>query len=247
MSVAEEDEPDEMPAGTKNYVTPRGFRMIEEELSQLRRVERPKVVEVVSWAAGNGDRSENGDYIYGKKRLREIDRRIRYLIKRHESAEVVEWLTGADGEIGEIALRLADGRAAVGRVLTRVPVYRVIRETIVKVTFGTAAVVPRDGATSRGQPLRAPRAGGMAGGVHESRGARRGAGDARAVLPDQRALAPDLPPGRARLGRPVPRRRDRDVLRDAPRLRRGRVCRARRRLVPLPHRPRRPRTGQLRP
>jgi transcription elongation factor GreB len=74
----------------KHYVTPRGFRLMQEELRQLMRVERPKVVEVVSWAAGNGDRSENGDYIYGKKRLREIDKRVRYLSKRLESAEVVD-------------------------------------------------------------------------------------------------------------------------------------------------------------
>jgi len=76
--------------GGKNYVTPEGFRKLESELLELCRIERPKVVEIVSWAAGNGDRSENGDYIYGKKRLREIDRRIRYLTKRHESAEVVD-------------------------------------------------------------------------------------------------------------------------------------------------------------
>jgi len=74
----------------KNYMTPGGFSSLQEELRQLMRVERPKVVEVVSWAAGNGDRSENGDYIYGKKRLREIDRRIHYLTKRLETAEVVE-------------------------------------------------------------------------------------------------------------------------------------------------------------
>ena len=76
--------------GGRNYMTPRGFRRLEDELRELARVERPKVVEVVSWAAGNGDRSENGDYIYGKKRLREIDRRIRFLTKRLESAEVVD-------------------------------------------------------------------------------------------------------------------------------------------------------------
>ena len=77
-------------AGEKNYVTPRGLRLLREELDHLRRVERPEVVEVVSWAAGNGDRSENGDYIYGKKRLREIDRRMRFLLKRIEIAEVVD-------------------------------------------------------------------------------------------------------------------------------------------------------------
>ncbi|MBT5894455.1 MAG: transcription elongation factor GreB [Rhodospirillaceae bacterium] len=79
-----------LPAGTKNYLTPEGHARLTEELRQLRRVERPKVVEVVSWAAGNGDRSENGDYLYGKKRLREIDRRVRYLMKRLEIAEVVD-------------------------------------------------------------------------------------------------------------------------------------------------------------
>ena len=83
------DEPDLLPAGAKNYVTPRGLRLLQEELRQLLRLERPKMVETVSWAAGNGDRSENGDYIYGKRRLREIDRRIRFLTKRIESADVV--------------------------------------------------------------------------------------------------------------------------------------------------------------
>src|SRR3954452_6937816 len=73
----------------KNYMTPAGFRRLSDELAHLWRVERPKVVETVAWAAGNGDRSENGDYIYGKRRLREIDRRIRFLTKRLESAEVV--------------------------------------------------------------------------------------------------------------------------------------------------------------
>lgn len=83
------DEPDALPTGAKNYVTPRGLRRLQDELRQLLRVERPKLVETVSWAAGNGDRSENGDYIYGKRRLREIDRRIRFLTKRMEAAEVV--------------------------------------------------------------------------------------------------------------------------------------------------------------
>ncbi len=82
--------PDALPKGQKNYVTPKGLRLLQEELDQLRRVERPKVVEVVAWAAGNGDRSENGDYIYGKKRLREIDRRLHFLMKRIESAQVVD-------------------------------------------------------------------------------------------------------------------------------------------------------------
>lgn len=79
-----------IPAGAKNYITPAGLRRLQDELRQLKSVERPKVVEIVSWAAGNGDRSENGDYLYGKKRLREIDRRIRFLLKRLEIAEPVD-------------------------------------------------------------------------------------------------------------------------------------------------------------
>jgi transcription elongation factor GreB len=89
----EELEPEEapaLPAGVKNYITPEGIARLRDELKQLRTVERPKVVDVVSWAAGNGDRSENGDYIYGKKRLREIDRRMRFLLKRMEIAEIVD-------------------------------------------------------------------------------------------------------------------------------------------------------------
>lgn len=79
-----------LPAGTKNYITPQGFAALREERERLVRVERPEVVKVVSWAAANGDRSENGDYLYGKRRLREIDRRLRFLGKRMESAEVVD-------------------------------------------------------------------------------------------------------------------------------------------------------------
>ncbi|MCW7541048.1 transcription elongation factor GreB [Aquabacterium sp. A7-Y] len=79
-----------LPAGGKNYITPAGYRRLREELMSLIDVERPKVVEVVSWAAKNGDRSENGDYLYGKKRLREIDRRIRFLTKRLDIAEVAD-------------------------------------------------------------------------------------------------------------------------------------------------------------
>ena len=89
----EDDGPASPPApaeGTKNYVTPQGFTRLRGELMGLLDVERPKVVEVVSWAAKNGDRSENGDYLYGKKRLREIDRRIRFLTRRLEIAEVVD-------------------------------------------------------------------------------------------------------------------------------------------------------------
>lgn len=79
-----------IPAGAKNYITPAGYQRIKDELLQLIDVDRPEVVRVVHWAASNGDRSENGDYIYGKRRLREIDRRIRFLTKRMDSAFVVD-------------------------------------------------------------------------------------------------------------------------------------------------------------
>ncbi|WP_372524340.1 transcription elongation factor GreB [Piscinibacter sp.] len=79
-----------LPQGSKNYVTPAGYARLREELISLLDDERPKIVDVVSWAAKNGDRSENGDYLYGKKRLREIDRRIRFLTKRLDIAEVVD-------------------------------------------------------------------------------------------------------------------------------------------------------------
>lgn len=79
-----------LPAGGKNYITPQGFARLRAELKTLVELERPTVVEAVHWAASNGDRSENGDYLYGKKRLREIDRRIRFLIKRLEIAVVAD-------------------------------------------------------------------------------------------------------------------------------------------------------------
>ena len=79
-----------LPRGLRNYMTPQGHQAMRAELLQLLDVERPKVVEVVHWAASNGDRSENGDYLYGKKRLREIDRRIRYLTKRLDIAVVAD-------------------------------------------------------------------------------------------------------------------------------------------------------------
>lgn len=79
-----------LPAGGRNYMTPQGYARLRAELLQLIDEERPKTVEVVSWAAKNGDRSENGDYLYGKKRLREIDRRIRFLTKRLDVAEVAD-------------------------------------------------------------------------------------------------------------------------------------------------------------
>ena len=79
-----------LPAKTKNYMTPACYRRLLDEREHLVNVERPEIVNVVAWAASNGDRSENGDYQYGKRRLREIDRRIRFLNKRVESAEVVD-------------------------------------------------------------------------------------------------------------------------------------------------------------
>ena len=92
-SATQDEEDVQMPAlpvGGKNYITPSGYDRLKAELLGLIDIERPKVVEVVHWAASNGDRSENGDYLYGKKRLREIDRRIRFLTKRLEIAEVVD-------------------------------------------------------------------------------------------------------------------------------------------------------------
>lgn len=91
----DDDQDDELalpplPAGGKNYITPSGYARLRDELFELIDSERPKIVDVVHWAASNGDRSENGDYLYGKKRLREIDRRIRFLTKRLEVAEVVD-------------------------------------------------------------------------------------------------------------------------------------------------------------
>lgn len=96
VNVAESD-PDEdspslppLPVGARNYITPAGYARLKAELFELIDTERPKVVDIVHWAASNGDRSENGDYIYGKKRLREIDRRIRFLTQRLELAEITD-------------------------------------------------------------------------------------------------------------------------------------------------------------
>ena len=79
-----------LPKGTRNYLTPGGYAALRSELIKLMNEERPAMVQIVSWAASNGDRSENGDYLYGKKRLREIDRRMRFLTKRLELAEIVD-------------------------------------------------------------------------------------------------------------------------------------------------------------
>ncbi|MBO1076805.1 transcription elongation factor GreB [Roseomonas marmotae] len=86
----EDDSPPGLPAGTPFYMTPSGHAALQDELRQLWSVERPKVVEIVSWAASLGDRSENADYQYGKRRLREIDRRVRFLRKRLENSSVVD-------------------------------------------------------------------------------------------------------------------------------------------------------------
>ncbi len=101
----DEDELDEvsveaiaLPPGAHNYVTPAGFTRLKAELDALVDVERPALVATVAWAAGNGDRSENGDYIYGKKRLREIDRRIRFLVDRLDRAEVVDPMVRRDDD-----------------------------------------------------------------------------------------------------------------------------------------------------
>lgn len=80
----------QLPQGLKNYITPAGYQRLKDEFDHLWKVERPVLVQTITWAASNGDRSENGDYIYGKKRLREIDRRIRFLSKRLDNAEVVD-------------------------------------------------------------------------------------------------------------------------------------------------------------
>ena len=141
--AAEPEPVDPLPHSHKNYVTPNGLRLLRDELDQLRRVERPKVVEVVAWAAGNGDRSENGDYIYGKKRLREIDRRVRHLRKRIEIAEVVDpqrqtnhervffgaTVTYADGQDRERTVRIVgvdEARSEDGEISWVSPVARAL-------------------------------------------------------------------------------------------------------------------------
>jgi transcription elongation factor GreB len=104
-----------LPQGVKNYMTPEGYQRLHAELMQLMDHERPTVVEAVHWAASNGDRSENGDYIYGKKRLREIDRRIRFLTKRLEIAEVTDPSVhhGCDQVFFGATVRYADSSGAV--------------------------------------------------------------------------------------------------------------------------------------
>jgi len=107
---APEHEPSPPPA--KNYISPAGYARLKVELKQLVEAERPEVVRTVSWAAKNGDRSENGDYLYGKQRLREIDRRVRFLIKRLEAAEIVD-VAGRDSDqvfLGSTVLLKSSGK-----------------------------------------------------------------------------------------------------------------------------------------
>jgi len=85
-----ESKTNQSPSQEKNYITPSGAKMLQDELYELKHDERPKLVETISWAAANGDRSENADYIYGKRRLREIDKRIEFLLKRLDLAEVID-------------------------------------------------------------------------------------------------------------------------------------------------------------
>lgn len=132
-----------LPAGTRNYITPAGHARLRDELEELVKRERPRIVDIVAWAASNGDRSENGDYIYGKRRLREIDRRIRFLTKRLELAEVVDPLrqgendqiyfgatvTVADSEGAETTYCIVgvdEADAAIGRISWISPLARAL-------------------------------------------------------------------------------------------------------------------------
>ena len=114
----DDDGPDvsPLPAGSRNYMTPGGFARLRRELDELVSRERPELVATVAWAAGNGDRSENGDYIYGKKRLREIDRRIRFLVRRLDRAEVVDPAMARDDSEAQVffgaTVTVADARGA---------------------------------------------------------------------------------------------------------------------------------------
>ncbi|MCB0422197.1 MAG: transcription elongation factor GreB [Bdellovibrionales bacterium] len=113
-----------------NYITPKGFRALQAEFEELFNKERPKVVETVAWAASNGDRSENGDYIYGKKRLREIDRRLRFLTKRIESARVVDPSTIQNNKIVFGATVIVCGEDGVEKC------YQIVGEDEIETTLG---------------------------------------------------------------------------------------------------------------
>ncbi len=131
-------------SGNPNYITPAGYKRLREEYESLFAVERPRLVETISWAAGNGDRSENGDYIYGRKRLREIDRRISWLSKRMAAANVLDparqpdrervffgaTVTLVDEEEREMELTLVgedEADASAGLVSWNAPIARAIR------------------------------------------------------------------------------------------------------------------------
>ena len=120
----EQDEPDALEASpsarpvTKNYITRSGYDVLRNELLVLIDVERPKTVEIVHWAASNGDRSENGDYIYGKKRLREIDRRIRFLTQRLEIAEIVDPSVHKDSDQVFFGAQVTFVRSSSGETFT---------------------------------------------------------------------------------------------------------------------------------
>lgn len=119
-SSDEELESPDLPQGLKNYITAAGAKRLQEELRTLLHVERPKVVSTVAWAASNGDRSENGDYIYGKRRLREIDRRVRFLTKRLERAEIVDLSSQKNDEIrfgATVTIEDEDGKRSRYRIV----------------------------------------------------------------------------------------------------------------------------------
>lgn len=99
VDLDDDDEEEERPLGFKNYITPEGFKRLQQELQDLKTRVRPHYTEVVAWAASNGDRSENADYHYGKRKLREIDRRLRYLSKSLDTAEIVEYTKNTSGQV----------------------------------------------------------------------------------------------------------------------------------------------------
>lgn len=142
----EDDEVDNdppLPGGARNLLTPEGHARLKAELKNLRTVERPKIVDIVSWAASNGDRSENGDYHYGKTRLREIDRRMRYLMKRLDIAEIVDpakqtnrdrvffgaWVTFENSRGEELTVRIVgvdEARLEIGEITWVSPIARAL-------------------------------------------------------------------------------------------------------------------------
>jgi transcription elongation factor GreB len=152
--------PEPSPPPPRNYISPAGYARLKAELKSLVEVERPEVVSAVSWAAKNGDRSENGDYIYGKRRLREIDRRVRFLIKRLEAAEVVDAagrdsdqvffgctarIRGRDGERTVTIVGVDETDAAKGRVSWISP----IAKALLKAREGDTVTLKTPGGAER--------------------------------------------------------------------------------------------------